>query len=84
MQVPFDEHPREKLLTRGPGALSDLELMAILLGSGTSSSDVFALADRMLTAFNLKDTHLDVNELLKIEGVGPARAAAVAYSNKNT
>lgn len=78
VRVPFEEHPREKLLAKGPGALSDLELMAILLGSGTKSSDVFALADRMLTVFNANKTHPDVTELLKIEGVGPARAAAVA------
>jgi DNA repair protein RadC len=39
--------PREKLKAKGPEALSDLELLAILLGSGTRESDVLTVAGRI-------------------------------------
>ena len=42
------ERPREKLQTKGPEALFDLELMAILLGSGTKGSDVLTVAGRIV------------------------------------
>jgi DNA repair protein RadC len=42
------ERPREKLQAKGPEALSDLELMAILLGSGTKDADVLTVAGRIL------------------------------------
>jgi hypothetical protein len=41
------DRPREKLQAKGPEALSDLELMAILLGSGIKESDVLTVAGRM-------------------------------------
>ena len=40
------DRPREKLKAKGPGALSDLELLAILLGSGAKDSDVLTVAGR--------------------------------------
>jgi len=42
------DRPREKLEAKGAEALSDLELMAILLGSGTKEHDVMRVADRIL------------------------------------
>jgi DNA repair protein RadC len=42
------ERPREKLQAKGPEALSDLELMAILLGSGTKGCDVLTVAGRIV------------------------------------
>jgi len=77
-QMPVDERPREKLFAKGPLALTDLELMANVLGSGTQSCDVFSLADRMLEVLGLNGAKPDVNEFLKIAGIGPAKAALVA------
>ncbi len=77
-QIPTDERPREKLMIKGPAALSDLELMAILLGSGTRSCDVFSLAARILRELDRNDSQPDVRKLLRIGGVGPAKAAVVA------
>ena len=43
-----DDKPREKLMVRGKGALSDAELLAILLGSGTTTESAVALSRRIL------------------------------------
>ena len=72
------ERPREKLQTKGPEALSDLELMAILLGSGTKESDVLAVAGRILKVLDGRNEKLSLEELQEIEGVGPAKASLIA------
>jgi DNA repair protein RadC len=72
------ERPREKLQTKGPEALSDLELMAILLGSGTKGCDVLTVAGRILKVLDSRNEKLRLEELLKIEGVGPAKASLIA------
>ena len=43
--LPADARPREKLLARGPGALSDTELLALLLRTGIQGKGVMQLAD---------------------------------------
>jgi DNA repair protein RadC len=72
------ERPREKLKAKGPEALSDLELMAILLGSGTKVSDVLTVAGRILKVLDGRNEKLSVEELQKIEGVGPGKASLIA------
>lgn len=72
---PPEERPREKLLARGPAALSDAELLAIFLGSGTPGKTAVDLARELL------DTHGGLRGLLDTErtalcrsrGLGPAR-----------
>jgi DNA repair protein RadC len=76
-QLPVDERPREKLLSKGPVALSDLELMAVMTGTSIQSHDVFSLAARILKALDQDSSRHDVKELQKIAGVGPAKAVAV-------
>ena len=77
-EMPEGERPREKLLGKGAAALSDVELVAILLGSGTKTHDVFTVAGRILKALDQGGTHPDMKELQQIEGVGPAKAALIA------
>ena len=72
------ERPREKLQAKGPEALSDLELLAILLGSGTKGSDVLTVAGRILRVLDGRNEKLSLAELQKIEGVGPAKASLIA------
>ncbi len=72
------ERPREKLQAKGPEALSDLELMAILLGSGTKGSDVLTVAGRILKVLDGRNEKLGPEELQAIEGVGPAKASLIA------
>jgi DNA repair protein RadC len=72
------DRPREKLKTKGPEALSDLELLAILLGSGTKGSDVLTVAGRILKVIDGRNNKLGLEELQEIEGVGPAKAPLIA------
>ncbi|MBS7458987.1 RadC family protein [Coralloluteibacterium stylophorae] len=77
---PADERPREKLLARGSGALSDAELLAIFLGSGLRGEDAVATARRLLGAHGPLRALLDLppKALARLPGLGPARACALA------
>ena len=70
--LPADARPREKLLARGPAALSDTELLALLLRTGVKGTNVLALAGTILERFEgfapLMNASLD--ELSKIKGLG--------------
>jgi len=77
-ELPEAERPREKLLDQGEDTLSDAELLAIILGSGTSRESALQLAQRMLKETgDLKTlSSLSVRELqARFHGIGPARAA---------
>ena len=76
--IPKLDRPREKLSEKGAKALSDLELMAVLLGSGTRGHDVMRVADRILKVMDKTNGNPTLQELEKIEGVGPAKAALIA------
>jgi len=76
--IPKLDRPREKLLHKGAAALSDLELMAILLGSGTKSHDVLTVADRILKTIDKSGVNPSVDDLMDIEGVGPAKATLIS------
>ena len=49
---PADQRPREKLLARGPGALSDAELLAIFFRTGVAGTSAVALAQQLLNDFD--------------------------------
>jgi len=75
-----DDRPREKLLLKGPRALSDAELVAILLGSGTREESAVALARRLLGGFRNDLQALvraGIPELTALRGVGPAKAVTL-------
>ena len=76
--IPKQDRPREKLQEKGAEALSDLELMAILLGSGIKGHDVMTVAERILKVLDAHSEKLNIDELKKIEGVGPAKATLIA------
>lgn len=75
-QIPEEERPRERLIRMGPEALSTVELIAILLGSGTKSMPILQLAQEIVKKFGgikeLAETTL--SELCQIEGIGKAKA----------
>ena len=78
-----DDRPREKLLRKGAGALSNSELLAILINNGTPENNAVELAKNLLsTARNDLKTlaNMSVRELvkLKIKGLGEAKATAIA------
>jgi len=76
--IPKSDRPRERLQQKGAESLSDLELLAVLLGSGTKKHDVMTLASRILKVIDKSGGRADVNALQQIEGVGSAKAALIA------
>jgi DNA repair protein RadC len=76
--MPEYERPREKLQMKGAEALSDVELVAILLGSGTKGHDVMKVAGRILKVLDGNPKQLSLEDLQKIEGVGLAKATLIA------
>jgi len=78
--LPVDARPREKMLARGPSALSDVELLAILLRTGMAGKNVFQLAQELLSTFGGLSglLHTGTTELKLIKGLGPAKRAEVA------
>jgi len=76
---PLGERPREKLLNRGPGALSDAELLALVLRTGAASCRVSALDQARLLLQRFGDLRslaaATTSELCAFPGIGPAKAA---------
>ncbi len=72
-----DERPREKLKLRGPAALTNGDLIAIILNTGIVGETVTAVSQRLLVEHDglLGLSKLDVAELARIRGVGEAKAA---------
>lgn len=75
-----EDRPREKLERLGAQALSDAELLAILVGSGSTKEDAVSLMKRILSACgnNLNTLgKLTIRELCQYNGVGPAKAITI-------
>jgi len=75
--LPKSERPWEKLRDKGAEALSDLELLAIILGSGTKGHEVITVADQLLKVLDRTDSQPGPEELEQIEGMGPAKATLI-------
>lgn len=76
-----DEMPREKLVEKGPEALSNVELLAILLRTGRDGANAMDVAREMLVdnGGSLSDlAQLTVKEMCRTCGVGPGKAVAIA------
>jgi len=78
--IPNFDRPREKLVAKGPKALSDAELIAILLGSGIKGKDVFQVAHAILRKLDSNKEKINVKSLISIEGVGFAKACQIISS----
>jgi DNA repair protein RadC len=75
-----EDRPREKLLLKGTSALTDAELIAILIGTGTTSLSAVDLAKNLLQHSNnsLDDlARFTVKDLMKIKGIGEAKAITI-------
>jgi len=73
--LPPRERPREKLLSRGVASLSDLELLAVILGRGARGKPVLALAGELLAMIDRSGGAPNLDALVALKGMGPARAA---------
>jgi DNA repair protein RadC len=72
-----DDRPREKLILKGKIALSDAELLAIIIGSGTRNKSAVELSKEILSTFgnNLSEfSRVQISDLMKFNGIGEAKA----------
>ena len=75
-----EDRPREKLMLKGRAVLTDAELIAILIGSGSKKETAVQLSQRMLASVkhNLNDLgKLTINDLIKFNGIGEAKAITI-------
>jgi len=75
-----DDRPREKLLSKGRQTLSDAELIAILIGSGSRNETAVELSKKILASVsnNLNElSKLSINDLIKFKGIGEAKAISI-------
>ncbi|MCD7032922.1 DNA repair protein RadC [Metabacillus sp. GX 13764] len=79
MDFPEEERPRERMLLNGPESLSNHELLAILLRTGTRRESVLQLSNRLLNHFEglrlLKEASAE--EMTSISGIGKAKAVQI-------
>ena len=77
--LPQDARPREKLLARGPGALSDAELLALLLRTGLPGKNALQMGQELVDTFGgvAGLLHTGADALKKIKGLGPAKRAEI-------
>jgi DNA repair protein RadC len=76
---PKDDRPREKLLKKGAGALTNSELLAILLRTGIKGTSAIDLAHRIIEKFGAfrNMSHTDLREWKSFKGLGPAKIAQI-------
>jgi DNA repair protein RadC len=84
--IPEKDRPREKLIRKGAAALTDQELLAVLLGKGTPGMDVMTLAGKLTRVIDEKGLGVRVEDLTDFEGMGDAKAtlilAAMEYARR--
>lgn len=84
-EISTTARPREKLASQGARALSDTELLAVMLGTGTRGCPVERLAAKVLPLLD-SDSEADLKALQDISGIGPSRAyllsAALEFSRR--
>ncbi len=79
-QLAEEDRPREKLLLKGKSSLSDAELIAILIGSGTASVSAVDLSKHILSAVNHdlgSLAKLSIQDLKKFKGIGEVKAISI-------
>src|SRR3990172_9855959 len=78
MDFPNEEKPRERLAKYGSQALSNSELMAIILRSGTRKKNILDLSKELLKSFDIKElSQENIASLSKIHGIGFAKACQI-------
>ncbi len=77
--IPTNDRPRERLINSGSASLSDRELLAIILRTGTNSVTVTNMAEYLIKEFGSLDAldRASTQDICRIEGIGPAKAAQI-------
>jgi len=79
--LPKIDRPRERLQHKGPAALSNAELLAIVLGSGMQGKNVIEVAEHLLRKFGAKGLfEAKLNDLQQIPGIGEVKATQLVAS----
>jgi DNA repair protein RadC len=78
LDLPPAQRPRERLVNNGPEALSDAELLAVILNTGIKGKGVAELAGELLTILDDNKEIPPVEKLSKLSGMGMSKACAVA------
>lgn len=74
-----DERPRERLIKNGASALSDSELLAIILRTGSKKENVINLSQRILGEYNIKQlSQINLTQLMKIHGIKESKATQIS------
>lgn len=76
-ELPLADRPREKMIKYGPDKLSEAELLALVLGSGTKGMNVKTLATKILKEHKKEPTKTTIDDLLTIKGLGQAKASQI-------
>lgn len=73
-----EERPRERLIKNGASALSDSELLAIILRTGSRQENVINMCQRIIREYNLKQlSQANLTQLIKIHGIKESKAAQI-------
>ena len=76
--LPEQNRPRERFLKHGPEALSDAELFAILLRTGSPNENVIDMSNRLIKEYGLNNLFdCSLKELQEIKGIGPSKAMQI-------
>lgn len=75
--IPVCDRPREKIKSKGAGALTDTELLAIFLNNGTAKNGVLKLAEEARRVIDTSSSENLFNNLLSIHGIGNAKASSI-------
>ncbi len=77
--LPEEERPRERLVRNGSESLSNAELLAIILRTGSREENVVSMCNRILSEYSIKQLSLaNIKRLTQIHGIGEAKAAQIA------
>jgi DNA repair protein RadC len=76
--ISLQDRPRERLEKHGPAALSDAELLALILKTGTKEENVIDVSHRLISTYGVDKLHkCTLNELQEIKGIGRAKASQI-------
>lgn len=76
-QIPIEDRPREKLQRKGVGALSDFELLEVMIGSGSSGADVGQIAKQVQKLLQKGTAALSLEALTSVRGISIAIASKI-------
>jgi DNA repair protein RadC len=78
--IPDIDKPREKLIRRGASSLSDIELLAVIIGRGFPGKDVLQVASEIESRFKDNLDEIGYDELVEIDGIGETKACQILAS----